>query len=126
MILLKTLPTLMGLNPASILSGMSRKARNPSNEVGSSSVQSFLVTLAGVWQRSEDDSLKFLITKFASNHQHLHQRDEILPLFSWLFSLLFLHQSLQILLGVFFPERLITLRASFECDKHLLGSDVSV
>ena len=48
MILLKTLPTLMGLNPASILSGMSRKARNPSNEVGSSSVQSFLVTLAGV------------------------------------------------------------------------------
>ena len=48
MILLKTSPTPMGLNPAFILSGMSRQARNPSSEVDSYSIQSFLVTLAGV------------------------------------------------------------------------------
>ena len=49
----------MGLNPGFLLSGMSRQARNPSNKVDSSSVQSFLVTLASVWQKSEDDSPKF-------------------------------------------------------------------
>ena len=63
-----------------------------------------------------------LITKFASNHQCLNQRDQILPLFSWLLSLWFLHRSLQTLLEAFFPERLITLRFH----EHLLGWDVSV
>ena len=48
MILLITLPTPMGLNPGFLLSGMNRQARNPSSEVDSSSVQSFLVTLASV------------------------------------------------------------------------------
>ena len=48
MILLKTSPTPMGLNPGFLLSGMSRQARNPSSEVVSSSVQCFLVTLASV------------------------------------------------------------------------------
>ena len=54
MILLKTSPT-PGLNPGFLLRGMSREARNPSSEVDSSSVPSYLVTLASVWQRSEDD-----------------------------------------------------------------------
>ena len=48
MILLETSPTPMGLNPAFILSGTSRQARNPSSEVDSSSIQSFFVPLAGV------------------------------------------------------------------------------
>ena len=45
---LKTSPTPMGLNPGFLLIGMSRQARNPSSDVYSSSVQSFLVVLACV------------------------------------------------------------------------------
>ena len=123
MILLKTSPTPMGLKPGFLLSGMSREARNPSSEVDSSWVQSFLVTLASVWQRSEDESLKFFDNKIRFQpSEHLNQRDQILPLFSWLLSLLFRHRSLQTLLGVFFSECLITLRFH----EHLLGLDVSV
>ena len=47
-ILLKTSPIPMGLNPGFLLIGMSRQARNPSSEVYSSSVQSFLLALACV------------------------------------------------------------------------------
>ena len=63
MILLKTSPTPMGLNPGFFLSGMSWQARNPSSEVDSCSVQCFLITLVSVWQRSEDDSPKFFDNK---------------------------------------------------------------
>ena len=45
---LKTSPIPMGLNPGFLLIGMSRQARNPSSDVYSSSVQSFLVVLACV------------------------------------------------------------------------------
>ena len=48
MILLKTSPAPMGLNPGFLLSGMSRQGRSPTSEVDSSSVLSFLVTLVGV------------------------------------------------------------------------------
>ena len=51
MILLKTLPTHMGLNPGFLLSGMNRQVRNLSSEVDSSSVQSFFVTLASVFYK---------------------------------------------------------------------------
>ena len=43
-----TSPIPMGLNPGFLLIGMSRQARNPSSDVYSSSVQSFLVVLACV------------------------------------------------------------------------------
>ena len=48
MILLKTLPTPMGLKPGFLLSRMSWQARNPSSQVDGSSVQSFIVTLTSV------------------------------------------------------------------------------
>ena len=48
MILLKTLPTPISLNPRFLLSETSQQARNTSSEFDSSLVQSFLVTLARV------------------------------------------------------------------------------
>ena len=63
LILLKTLPTPMGLNPRFLLSETSQQARNTSSEFDSSLVQSFLVTLAHVWRRSENDYPKFFNNK---------------------------------------------------------------
>ena len=104
MILLKTSPAPMGLNPGFLLSGMSRQGRSPTSEVDSSSVLSFLVTLVGVWQRSEDD-----LPKFFDNKIHFQPSASTAdPLLA--------------LLGVFSAERLITLRFH----EHLLGRDVSV
>ena len=122
MILLKTFLTPMGLKPGFLLRGMSRQARNLMSEVESSLVQSFLVTLLVFDKDLKTTHQNSFIKRFASNHQYLNQRDQILPLFSWLLSLSFLHRSLQTLLGVFFPERLITLHFH----KQPMGRDVLV
>ena len=75
-----------------LLSGMSWQARNPLSEVDSSSVQSFLVTLTSVWQRSEDNSPKFFDNKICFQPSASKPEGPDTPLFSWLLFISFLHR----------------------------------